>query len=144
MLIDNHITDLNPKFMSKFDPEQYVAMVRRAGVKSAMVYSCDHNGNCYYPTRVGHMHAIFTGGTSSVKPSGCSAKPESFRSPTTRRSFTTIRRKTTPNGGRATSTASTTTGGTTTAARTSRDFSRSRWSSSPKSPVIRSPASSST
>ena len=52
MLIDNHITDLNPKFMSKFDPEQYVAMVRRAGVKSAMVYSCDHNGNCYYPTRV--------------------------------------------------------------------------------------------
>ena len=61
MLIDNHITDLNPKFMSKFDPEQYVAMVRRAGVKSAMVYSCDHNGNCYYPTRVGHMHANLHG-----------------------------------------------------------------------------------
>lgn len=61
LLIDNHITDLQPKFMSKFDPEQYVAMVRRSGVKSAMVYSCDHNGNCYYPTRVGHMHANLHG-----------------------------------------------------------------------------------
>lgn len=56
LLIDNHISDLKPGFMSKFDPAEYVRMVKLAGVESAMVYACDHNGNCYYPTRAGHMH----------------------------------------------------------------------------------------
>jgi len=56
LLIDNHITDLKPEYMSKFDPAKYVAMVKLAKIESAMVYSCDHNGNCYYPTRVGHIH----------------------------------------------------------------------------------------
>jgi hypothetical protein len=31
-------------------------MVKRAGIDAAMVYACCHNGNCYYPTKVGHMH----------------------------------------------------------------------------------------
>ena len=56
LLIDNHISDLKPGFMSRFDPERYVAMVRLAEVESAMVYACDHNGNCYYPTASGHRH----------------------------------------------------------------------------------------
>ncbi len=57
LLIDNHISDLKPEFMSRFNPTEYVRMVQIAGVESAMVYACDHNGNCYYPTQVGHMHA---------------------------------------------------------------------------------------
>ncbi len=61
LLIDNHITDLDPKFMSRFDPAEYVRMVKLAGVESAMVYAGDHNGNCYYPTRVGHMHKGLAG-----------------------------------------------------------------------------------
>ena len=56
LLIDNHITEDDPSFMSRFDPEQYVSMVKSAGVESAMVYACCHNGNCYYPTKVGHVH----------------------------------------------------------------------------------------
>lgn len=56
LLIDNHITDIRPEFMSRFDPENYVEMVKLAGVESSMVYACDHNGNCYYPTRSGHQH----------------------------------------------------------------------------------------
>lgn len=61
MLIDNHITDLNPRFMSRFDPAEYVRMLKLSGVESSMVYACDHNGNSYYPTKVGHMHAGLNG-----------------------------------------------------------------------------------
>ncbi len=61
LLIDNHITEHDPSFMTKFDPANYVAMVKRGGFESAMVYACDHNGNCYYPTKVGHQHANLHG-----------------------------------------------------------------------------------
>jgi hypothetical protein len=61
LLIDNHITEDDPSFMTKFDPVQYVAMVKKAGIEAAMVYATCHNGNCYYPTKVGHMHANLRG-----------------------------------------------------------------------------------
>ena len=61
ILIDNHITDIDPSFMTGFDPAEYVRMVKKAGVDSAMVYACCHNGNCYYPTKVGHMHKNLKG-----------------------------------------------------------------------------------
>lgn len=61
LLVDNHITDLKPEFMSRYSAEEYVRMVQTAGVGSAMVYACDHNGNCYYPTKVGHIHANIKG-----------------------------------------------------------------------------------
>ena len=44
LLIDNHITDLKPEYMSRFDPQEYVRLVKLSGVESAMVYACDHNG----------------------------------------------------------------------------------------------------
>lgn len=61
LLIDNHISEDDPAAMAKFDPERYVALVKRAGVEAAMVYATCHNGNCYYPTKVGHMHAGLKG-----------------------------------------------------------------------------------
>lgn len=61
LLIDNHITEDDPSFMSRFDPLRYVALVKRAGIEASMVYACDHNGNCYYPTRAGHMHQNLRG-----------------------------------------------------------------------------------
>lgn len=61
LLIDNHITDQKPEFMRSFNPADYAEMVRLSGVESAMVYACDHNGNCYYPTRIGHMHSGLDG-----------------------------------------------------------------------------------
>ena len=61
LLIDNHITDQRPEYMSRFSPEEYVRMVKLAGVESSMVYACDHNGNCYYPTQCGHQHANLHG-----------------------------------------------------------------------------------
>ena len=61
LLIDNHIAEDDPAFMTRFDPAQYVAMVKQAGVEASMVYATCHNGNCYYPTEVGHMHANLKG-----------------------------------------------------------------------------------
>ncbi len=45
LLIDNHITEHDPSFMSRFDPERYVAMVQRGGIEASMVYATCHNGN---------------------------------------------------------------------------------------------------
>ena len=61
LLIDNHITDQRPEYMSRFSPDEYVRLVKLAGVESSMVYACDHNGNCYYPTQCGHQHANLKG-----------------------------------------------------------------------------------
>ena len=79
LLIDNHITDQRPEYMRKFSPEEYVRMVKLSGTESSMVYAADHNGNCYYPTRVGHQHAnlcgrdIFGETTSLLKKNGIAA-----------------------------------------------------------------------
>ncbi|MBI4977091.1 MAG: alpha-L-fucosidase [Spirochaetes bacterium] len=61
LLIDNHITEDDPSFMTKFNPVNYVAMAKKAGVDSAMIYALCHNGNAYYPTKVGHMHKNLKG-----------------------------------------------------------------------------------
>ena len=61
LLVDNHITDLKPKFMSKYEPAEYARIVKIGGTESAMVYACCHNGNCYYPTKYGHQHANLNG-----------------------------------------------------------------------------------
>jgi hypothetical protein len=61
LLIDNHISDIRPEYMSRFSPEEYVRKVKTAGAEVSMVYACDHIGNCYYPTQVGHMHAGLQG-----------------------------------------------------------------------------------
>ena len=61
LLIDNHISDIKNSYMRKFSPDEYVRMVKLSGVESSMVYACCHNGNCYYPTKVGHMHANLDG-----------------------------------------------------------------------------------
>jgi hypothetical protein len=42
LLIDSHITDIDPTFMSKFDPQEYVRMVTMSGVESSMIYACCH------------------------------------------------------------------------------------------------------
>jgi hypothetical protein len=61
LLIDNHITEDDPSFMTRFHPEEYVRLVKKAGVEASMVYACDHNGNCYYPSKIGHFHANLKG-----------------------------------------------------------------------------------
>jgi hypothetical protein len=47
--------------MSNYSPEKYAQLIADTGLSSSMVYACDHNGNCYYPTKVGHMHKNLKG-----------------------------------------------------------------------------------
>jgi hypothetical protein len=61
ILIDNHISECDEALLSKYSPENYVSMIQSARLSAAMVYACDHNGNCYYPTRAGHMHKNLNG-----------------------------------------------------------------------------------
>ncbi len=61
LLIDNHITDLRKEYMSRFSTEEYVRLVKMSGVEASMVYACDHNGNCYFPSRAGHVHKGLNG-----------------------------------------------------------------------------------
>jgi len=55
-LVDMHIPDWDERFLSEFDPQRYVEMLTLANVTSAMVYANSHVGNCYWPTKTGHMH----------------------------------------------------------------------------------------
>ena len=67
LLIDNHITDILPEFMSRIEPEQYVEMLKLAGVESSMVY-CDHTGTVIIRRKADTCTAISTDAISSEKP----------------------------------------------------------------------------
>ena len=55
-VIDMHITDWNEKFLSEFDPQNYVEMLRLSQVKSSVVYAQSHVGLCNFPTKIGGTH----------------------------------------------------------------------------------------
>ena len=61
ILIDSHIADWDKKFLSKFNPVDYVKRLRSAKASSAMVFASCHLGNCYYPTEIGHQHKGLNG-----------------------------------------------------------------------------------
>lgn len=56
-LLDMHIEDWDPAFLSKFSPETYVENLKKAQINYAMIYLQSHVGLCYYPTKTGTMHA---------------------------------------------------------------------------------------
>lgn len=51
-LMDMHIDDWNPEFLSKINVKEYVEALKDAGVQAAMVKGKPHTGLCYYPTKV--------------------------------------------------------------------------------------------
>ena len=56
-LIDMHIDDWNPEFLSQFSPETYVENLKTAQINYAMIYFQSHAGQCYFPTATGDLHA---------------------------------------------------------------------------------------
>lgn len=66
-LLDMHIEDWDPGFLSEFSPEEYYENLKTAKVQSAMIYLQSHVGHCYWPTSSGHMHSAFVGRVDSVK-----------------------------------------------------------------------------
>jgi len=55
-LVDMHIDDWDEKFLSQFDPKEYVEMQALAEVQTVIFYASSNVGICYYPTKIGHMH----------------------------------------------------------------------------------------
>ena len=66
-LVDMHLEDWDPVFMSKFDPVEYYNNLKRAHIKSAMIYFHSHVGYSYYPTKTGKMHSALIGREDAVK-----------------------------------------------------------------------------
>lgn len=58
-LLDMHIEDWDPVFLSEFSPETYVANLKKARVNYAMIYLQSHVGLCYYPSATGCVHRHF-------------------------------------------------------------------------------------
>jgi hypothetical protein len=51
-----HITDWNEKFLSEFDPDEYVRLLKLAQVQSTVLYTHSHVGLTNFPTKVGRQH----------------------------------------------------------------------------------------
>jgi len=66
-LVDMHIEDWNPEFLSQFDPEEYVENLKRANINAPMLYLQSHVGLCYWPTQSGKMHSAFAGRPDSMR-----------------------------------------------------------------------------
>jgi len=61
MLVDMHIPDWDPEFLSRYDPAEMVRLYEEAGLTSVMFYAQSHVGLCYWPTKTGAMHAGLKG-----------------------------------------------------------------------------------
>ena len=56
-VVDQHITDHDPRFLSQFDAAHYVDMLRLCGAQSAVIYAHSHVGLCFFPSATGHVHS---------------------------------------------------------------------------------------
>ena len=56
IVIDMHIPDWDARFLSEFDPQNYVDMLKRAKAQSIVLYAQSHVGIFNYPTQIGAMH----------------------------------------------------------------------------------------
>ncbi len=58
-VIDMHIPDWDPAFLSQFDPQQYAEMLVKSKAQSVVCYCQSHVGLFNFPTEVGTPHAAF-------------------------------------------------------------------------------------
>jgi len=66
-LVDMHIDDWDPEFLSQFSADGYYANLVRAKIQSPMIYLHAHTGHCYFPTKTGHTHAALKGNEDMIK-----------------------------------------------------------------------------
>ena len=60
-LVDMHINDSDPLYMSQYDPVKYVDNLVAAKVDTAILYAGNCLGICFWPTHAGHMHKNLNG-----------------------------------------------------------------------------------
>ena len=56
VLIDMHIDDWNEKFLTEFDPEKYVKLLKISDIQTILIQTVSHTGLCYWPSRNGQIH----------------------------------------------------------------------------------------
>lgn len=56
LLLDMHIPDWDDRFLSAYEPQDYVQAVRETGADGVMLYFQSHLGLCYWPTQSGKVH----------------------------------------------------------------------------------------
>lgn len=66
-LVDMHIEEWHPEFLSEFDPEAYFRNLKKGNIESPMIYIQSHVGYCYWPTESGHMHDALRGRESAFR-----------------------------------------------------------------------------
>jgi len=60
-VVDMHIMDWDERFLSEFDPQTYVATLKKSQAQSAVLYAHSHTGLTNYPTKYGQMHRALKG-----------------------------------------------------------------------------------
>ncbi|MGN0667317.1 MAG: family 10 glycosylhydrolase [Huintestinicola sp.] len=60
-LMDMHIDDSNPEFLSRINVDEYIDALKDANIQAAMVKGRPHTGLAYYPTKIGRMHKGLNG-----------------------------------------------------------------------------------
>jgi hypothetical protein len=58
-LVDMHIENWSEEFLSQFDSYNYVRLLKKANVQSAMIYINSHVGYCNWLTKTGEVHSAF-------------------------------------------------------------------------------------
>jgi hypothetical protein len=61
LLVDMHIPDWDPLFLSRFDAKKYVDTIAKSEFDTVMQYAHSHAGICFWPTKVGKPHAALNG-----------------------------------------------------------------------------------
>ena len=54
--LDFHTSPAIPEVGADFDPAEFTATLKKAGVQSINIFAKCHHGMCYYPTKVGRVH----------------------------------------------------------------------------------------
>jgi len=60
-LVDMHIDDWNPEFLSEFDPQAYFDCLKTAHIQTPMIYIHSHVGLCNWDSASGKVHNAFAG-----------------------------------------------------------------------------------
>ncbi len=60
LLVDTHVPDWDG-LLAKFDPDDYVGTIARAGFQALMQYANSHVGLCLWQTKIGQVHAGMKG-----------------------------------------------------------------------------------
>ena len=58
-LVDMHIADWKEEFFSKFNPDEYFRLLKKAKIQSPMIYLQSHTGLCNWNTKTARTHNAF-------------------------------------------------------------------------------------